>query len=297
MRIRRRLGYLLFSVCILVGIGSAYLWLQRPEVRGPVEIFHGVTYEVQAVPETEGNSGLAHIVRVDLSAAGVEPFVTPVDSSAVERGYQYRLAYPWWIARREGLAVTINGAHFDRNGRWYWPGQQVNSRHTAVANGAVSHVSRHSRLLWIDDEGRPRIDPNLQPPADVLQRARWGIGSGDIMLRDGRPRPTTHGPADRRTLLGVDTERRLLWLAVFEHASYKAATEVLAEAGARNGIILDGGGSTAMYIGPKAAGNVGGHVLGGWRPVATHVGIRAHPVKRSTAQQSTSAAGTTEKTP
>lgn len=279
MGTRRCWGYLLGSLCVLLGVGGAHVWMQRPEGRGAVEIFHGVTYEVQALPETEGSSGLARIVCVDLSAAGVEPFVTPVDSNAVQSGYQYRLAYPWWIARREGLAVTINGAYFERNGRWYWQGQRVNSRHTAIAEGVVSHVSRHSRLLWIDEGGRPRINPDLQPPAEVLQRARWGIGSGDIMLRDGKPCPTIHEAADRRTIMGVDTERRLLWLAVFEHASFKAAAEVLAAAGARDGLMLDGGGSTAMYIGRHAADGVRGRVLGGWRPVATHVGVFAEPLE------------------
>ena len=67
---------------------------------------------------------------------------------------------------------------------------------------------------------------------------------------------------DRRTAVGIDTARRRLWLAVFERASDYAALRVLARHGAKEGMMLDGGHSTTMVLGPKAAGGKGGTLLG-----------------------------------
>jgi hypothetical protein len=53
--------------------------------------------------------------------------------------------------------------------------------------------------------------------------------------------------------------------------------EELAALGARDGMLLDGGGSTAMVLGEGARGVRPGTVLGGLRPVATHFGVRARP--------------------
>ena len=83
---------------------------------------------------------------------------------------------------------------------------------------------------------------------------------------------------DRRTAVGIDSARRLLWLAVFENASSLAVAQVLEEHGARDGFLLDGGHSTAMVLGPHAAHVRAGSLTGGSRPVATCFGIKAQPL-------------------
>jgi exopolysaccharide biosynthesis protein len=79
---------------------------------------------------------------------------------------------------------------------------------------------------------------------------------------------------DHRTAVGIDSGRRLLWLAVFENASSTAVAHVLAEHGARDAFLLDGGHSTTMVLGSKAVNVRSGTLFGGWRPVATCFGIR-----------------------
>ncbi len=83
---------------------------------------------------------------------------------------------------------------------------------------------------------------------------------------------------DRCTAVGIDSKRRLLWLAVFENASSLAVAQMLAKEGAQDGFLLDGGHSTTMVIGDKAAHVRPGTLLGGSRPVATVLGIRADPL-------------------
>ena len=66
-----------------------------------------------------------------------------------------------------------------------------------------------------------------------------------------------------------------MFLAVAALASPNLVLERLAELGARDAMMLDGGGSSAMAIGEGAEGVASGLLFGGSRPVATFFGVRA----------------------
>ena len=245
------------------------------------EIFQGVYYHTQTLPDTEESRGLAHIVRIDLTHEAVELYATPVDSQWIEQhDAPYRLRYTALVAWDEALALTVNGALFQTEGHWPLPGRPAHSTHTIVSGGVVSHIHPHSYLVWVDAKDVPHIERQKPPPESALDQAVWGIGGDEVVLREGAPRPNTGRTPDRRTMLALHTERQQLWMAVFEHASFYVAAETLANAGAEAGIMLDGGGSTALHIGAGATGVRSGTVLGGSRPVATHIGVRALPVER-----------------
>jgi hypothetical protein len=78
--------------------------------------------------------------------------------------------------------------------------------------------------------------------------------------------------------VGIDQKRKLLFLAVGENISPHLMLQELADLGAKDGMLLDGGGSSSMAIGRGATRIHAGILLGGWRPVATFFGIRATPV-------------------
>ena len=283
-RPRYRIGRLpaslaLISLLAVVLMGAAYWTAQRPGVHAEQEIFHGVWYEAAMMPESSRASGLVHVVRVDLRAEGTSLYATPVDSSVLPAGDQYRLQFPSRVRRQENLAVTVNGTFFEERGWIYWPGARTRGIHTVVANGEVSHVHPHSYLLWKDAAGQLHLEQQRPPAEDVLDRAVWGIGGSEAVLRNGVPRSDTGTAPNRRTMIATDKTGRHLFLAVFEHASYQAAATFLASRGASDGIMLDGGGSSAMVVSPEAATSQTGTVAGGWRPVATHVGVVAEPLE------------------
>ena len=76
--------------------------------------------------------------------------------------------------------------------------------------------------------------------------------------------------------MAIDRDRKLLFLAVAENISPRLMLQQLAELGAKDGMLLDGGSSSAMAIGQHATGISSGVVHGGWRPVATVFGVRVH---------------------
>jgi hypothetical protein len=76
-----------------------------------------------------------------------------------------------------------------------------------------------------------------------------------------------HSPSQCRCL---SSGNKLLFLAVFEKASQRRAVEKLAQLGAKEGMLPDGGDSTSMALGEQARGVPPG-VQTEWRPVATLV--------------------------
>jgi hypothetical protein len=277
--------WLLAFLAIVVGLGaliggsSAYWGHRGPQA--PTEIFEGITYGCKRLDTTVEGSGLLHWVRVNLAAPGIELYVTPLDPTAVAQGWQYRLRRTQDVVDREHLAVAINGALFASNSGW-WPrisGDLANGVETVVADHVVSHVWEHTYLLWFDEDLTPHLRPSKPPTAGELNMAKWGIGGQAVWLRDGEVWPGSSRTPDSRTAVAVDRPRKLLFLAVGENISPRLMLQELADLGAKDGMLLDGGGSSSMAIGKEAAGISAGILYGGWRPVATHFGVRARPIR------------------
>jgi len=262
---------------LLVAAVGIYWWNRRDPVP-PTEIYQGITYGCERIEANEEGSGLMHWVRVDLTAPGIELYVTPLDPQAVERGWQYRLQHTANVLKKEELAVAINGTFFYSDSGWIrMTGDFARSIGAMIADYVVTDVPPSTYMLGFDGRLVPGIERSWPPKDSPPRQLRWGLGGqGGPMLWQGKVYPeTSRKPIDARTAVGIDREKRLLFLAVFEHASQRRALDKLVELGAVDGMLLDGGTSTCMAIGEKARGIRPGVLIGDWRPVATHFGIRA----------------------
>jgi hypothetical protein len=131
-------------------LGNHFLLENRAGPQGPMEIFQGITYGRQRLEPTDEGDGLLFWVRIDLSAPGIELYVTPLDPTAVAEGWQYRLRWIRDVVKRERLAVAINGTLFASNSRWRprLPRDLAKGVETVVADHVISHVWEHAYLLW-----------------------------------------------------------------------------------------------------------------------------------------------------
>ena len=282
-RLRRWLRVALRLTVLLAVLGAAvvaYEWWTRPRPTQPTTIFRGVTYSCFEAHEPECRD-LVHVVKVDLAAPGIELYLTPLNSSAVAQGWQYRLDSAGSVLEREKLAVVVNATFFTSDsGLIQWSGDLARSGQTIIADGQISHLDPHSYLLWFESDLTPHLEFAAPPKAAVLRRARWAIGGGAVSLWKGKRHEVTDKHLmDRRTAIGIDSRRKLLWLAIFENASFDGVARVLAAQGVQDGFLLDGGHSTTMVLSADAAHVQTGEMLHGWRPVATFLGIRATPLK------------------
>jgi hypothetical protein len=243
----------------------------------PKEIFEGITYGCEWLEPSDEGRGIIYWVRVDLTAPGIELYVTPKDPTAVSRGWQYRLRWVGDVVRTEDLAVAINATYFTTNSSWrpQMSGDLANGVETVVSNHVVSHLSEHTYLLWFDDRLTPHLQTSKPPTAAALVMAKWAIGGQAVWLRDGEVWSGSNRSIDCRTAVAIDPSRKLLFLAVSASVSPRLILQKLADLGGKDGMLLDGGSSSSMAIGKNAEGIPGGVILGGWQPVATHFGIRA----------------------
>jgi hypothetical protein len=261
------------ALMAFTGADSAY-WERCPPQ--PKKIFSGVTYGCERLERTDQGHGVLHWVRVELDAPGIELYVSPLDRFALEQGWQYRLRWIADVVKDERLALAINGTLFTSQDAWLrLPGDLANGVETVVSDHVASHFWEHTYLLWFDDALNPHMRPSKPPTSAELRQAKWGIGGQGVGLQDGQVWSGSDRQPDSRTAIGIDAERKLLFLAVAQWASPHLVLERLAKLGARDAMLLDGGSSSAMAIGDGARGLVRGSLFGGSRPVATFFGIRA----------------------
>lgn len=278
-RVARWIFVLVVVALLLVGASA---WWSYHGPTPPTEIYQGVVYSCERMPNGPESGGLLHLIRADLNVPGVSLYITPLDPQAVARGQQYRLRYVSTAVRADHLAAAVNGTlFFSESTLIRIPGDWARSNETVVANHVVSHVHRDTYLLWWDDRMMAHLEITKPPSPADLARAKWAIGGQMALLMNGKINPWAGHAADHRTMIAADPEKRLVWLAVFDKASYTFAAETLARHGAKIGTMVDGGTSSAMAIGVEARGVRSGTVTGNWRPVATQFGVRALPMPRA----------------
>jgi hypothetical protein len=218
-------------------------------------------------------------VRVDLTVPGVELYVTPLDASAVARGWQYRLRPIKEVVEREHLAVAVNATYFATasGSSLRFSGDLARSMQTLVSDHIIAHGPWEASLLWFDAQLVPHALQSTPAEPD-LGRAKWAVGySPELPLDNGQVLRAGDSTADARTAIGIDQTRKLLFLAVGERISQLRMLHILADLGAKDGFLLDGGGSSAMAIGQGGTGIPATILVGSGRPVATYIGVRALP--------------------
>ena len=114
----------------------------------PREIFSGVTYGCEVPDRAEEGHGILHWVRVELGGLGIELYVTPLDPSAVEHGWQYRLRWIENVVRDERLAVAVNGTLFTSEYSWRprLPGELASGVETVFSDQVASHFWKHTYI-------------------------------------------------------------------------------------------------------------------------------------------------------
>jgi hypothetical protein len=266
------------AVVVLSGVLHGDFWEQaRPHQ--PVKIFAGVTYGCERLAVTTEGGGLIHWVRVDLTAPGLELYVTPLDPAAVAHGWQYRLRLIEEVIERERLAVAVNGTYFTTASRSWLrlSGDLARSMQPLISDHVIADGPWGAFLLSFDPELAPYVARRNSEAEPDLTRAKWAVGAHELQLRSGQVLGVGDSTADARTAIGIEQRRKLLFLAVGERISPRRMLHILADLGARDGFLLDGGGSSAMGIGQGSTGIPASVLAGSGRPVATYIGVRALP--------------------
>ena len=281
---RRWLGRAIIVALLGAMVGGGSAGSDRCTQRALNKIFRGIIYGCEELAVDDEGRGAVYWVRIDLTAPGISLYVTPLDAEAVGEGWQYRLRSISDVVTSERLAVAINGTMFRSSSRSrprWWPrmaGDLARTTDTVVADHIVARGTWDTYLLSFDSQMTPHLGLSKPPTAAQLAGTKLGIGSEAAWLREGTVWPGADRKPDARTAVAIDEQQKRLYFAVGEWVSPRRLLQMLAKLGAKDGMLLDGGLSSAMAIGEGANGILPGLVSGGWRPVATYLGVKAEPL-------------------
>lgn len=255
---------------LVAGLSLVGLYfLLRPGVTDRREIFKGVFLTVEELEDSADGSGRAMIVEVHWDTPGVNlrhrPFSFEPDPNDPEAPI-YRLEPADWGLLRHKASVLINSTRylpevFYRS----YPGAKVRSVETLIIDGKMSHLHKHSYLMYWDKDRNAHQLVNKPPTPESLEEAVLAMGIQGVQVWDRRAHYRALGNRDLtipRTFIGIDTERHILWLMAFENVSGYRMIDRAVELGMEFGGQMDSGDGTSLLIGRGA------------KDVLPHTGIR-----------------------
>lgn len=189
------------------------------------------------------------------------------------------------FARQSGSVVAINANPFSPVSSVEGEARTISG--IAVSSGRVVATpdSRYAAALFSTENAISIVEQRDIRDLSVVYNA---VGGFFIVLKNGQA-VGIHPQRHPRTALGADARGKVLYMLVVDgrRAASVGTTEyetgqILSLLGAENGLILDGGGSTAMALrsdGQVVLGDVPIHsgIPGNQRAVGTCLGLRIKP--------------------
>ena len=287
------------SLLALVFFGFyRYRMSLRPERTAETRsLFQGVTY--RRYVKTQPRPLVLHTVEIDLTAPGIDFFVTP---SVPTDGYKLSADTVPGFLTKYGVQVAINGSYFAphevNSPLHYYPhiGNGVRSLGIAVSNGdRYSNAKPGWAALCILSLSDIRITQN-DCPAETQQAI-----AGDVQFikngkfYDGLAILKNSTKLYPRSAIAINADNTKLWFVAIDgrQPGYsegvtlaELATLLTTELTADRALNFDGGGSTTLAIG-DAEGNpvllnapFQARVPMHTRPVANHLGLYAQPLEK-----------------
>jgi exopolysaccharide biosynthesis protein len=230
------------------------------------EIYKGVDYLVYEVFVGE-KPVKVFVVSVDSRQKGISIVVSP---------YQYRMSTTSEFAKKMNAQIAINGGFFSR-GR---------SSGLVVYEGnkwPVDGRGNQTGFFAVTKNGKPWISDKNDLDSFSSDEVFMAIASRPMLVKDGKiviSEDFFHGiMRGPRTAVGIDQTGRKLLLFVCDGRhkesiglKMQALADIMIKFGVWNGINLDGGGSSTLYIENKA-GVVNKPSDGKERTVANCIGV------------------------
>ena len=269
MHIRRWLKrFLILAFIVALSLFGLY-FLLHPSPTGRREIFKGIFLTIEELENSGDGSGRAMIVEVHWDEPGIKlrhrPYSfkpNPDDPLAPI----YRLEPADLGLLRHGASVLVNTTrYFPEIFYKSYPGAKVSSLETLVIDGQMSHLHKHSYLMYWDRDGNAHQLVTKPPTPESLDEAVLAMGIQGIQVQDRKAQYHALGNRDEiipRTFIGIDTGRKILWLMAFENASGYRMIDRAVELGMEYGGQMDSGDGTSLLIGSGA------------RDLLPHTGIR-----------------------
>lgn len=291
--IGKPLGFVLFLLpMLLYGIPH---FQRPPRILEERSLFQGIEYrrDIRSVPRPI----VIHQVKIDLTASGLRPLVTP--SSGLANGMESTAQTTSSFLQQHRLQLAVNANFFfpfrEKTPWDYYPhqGDPVNLIGQAISQGARSSPpdEKNRPALCFAQSNQAQIQGDGICPSDTVQAVAGNallVWQGKSVLESQSIRNDDEPYS--RVAVALDREGETLWIIavdgkqIFYSEGIRPVelTDLLLSLGVDAAITLDGGGSTSLVIETPH----GTELLNApihtkipmqERPVGNHLGFYARP--------------------
>lgn len=269
----------------IIGAAGIFFSIHQPQIQSRSEIYNGVHLTVEEVKRGLDGEGKLMLVEVFWDTPGIRienrRFDYPVDPEDPSTPH-YKLEFADLALRRSKSSVLMNTNLYAPGSMIHSiPGRPVRSVETLVVDGVVSHVHDHSYLLFWNAAKDAKFLQSKPPDANSLSEAVFGLSTQGVQVAEGQARYNALGDREEthaRTFIGIDPNKRILYLMAFENISGYAMIDRAIEAGVIFGGQLDSGDSTHLLIGENANGVRAHTGIRNLRPLGPYLTIYAEPL-------------------
>ena len=272
-----------YSTAVFASTGTLNEW--QP-------VFRGIDYAKGATLIGISPTQVVNVLRIDLTAPGIQLMSTPRSPDYVEEFSETRSMTTSHFIRALGVQAAING-------NWFFPccseieGTPTDLWGLAMSSNTVVSSQRDetfsTSMFFTSNNWTTMLGTNWPP---VASASVWTAVSGKNPLLYHGEYVGTNVVVAPRSALGLSADRRYLFLLVIdgrqpgysEGASDLDTAAWLRRCGAYDAMMLDGGGSSTLAISDAARGAlvlnrpIHAGVPGLERAVGNHLGVYATPL-------------------
>ncbi|NJK37561.1 MAG: phosphodiester glycosidase family protein [Oscillatoriales cyanobacterium SM2_3_0] len=257
-----------------------------------MSLFQGISY--QRLPMVNPRPLMVHVIKIDLTAPGINLFVTPGEPG--EDGQEIAAQTTAEFLEGYQVQVAINASFFYPiflKTYWnYFPktGDRVQVVGQAISDGVIySEPQKHWYVFCVADQNVVKIYPERCPNLTV-----HAVSGNSLLLQGGQPVPIKNSEDGNqlfpRTAVGFDAAGKTLWFVIVdgrqqgysEGMTLAELQNVFIDLRADTALNLDGGGSTALVIEHRRGSRtlnspIHTRIPMRHRPIANHIGVYARP--------------------
>ncbi len=276
---------------------ALYGWrasLRPPLVSTQKDLFKGITYTRKV--NSKPRPFITHIIKINLTTAGIKPFVTPPKPGKNSQTNLARTTSSF--AKEYNLQLAVNGSFFfpfhERVPWDYYPKERQDVHvlgQSTTENITYGSLNSRRKALCFAENNLAQIVTEQKCPKGTVQ----GIGGMGILVLDNQSQVKSNTPSYARNLVATNKKGDVLWLVLVdgkqpfysEGVTLKELADIAVNLGADRALNLDGGGSTTLVIndGSKTKiinAPIHSKIPMNERPVANHLGFYAELLNPNT---------------
>ncbi|MFM9065362.1 MAG: phosphodiester glycosidase family protein, partial [Pirellula sp.] len=207
-----------------------------------------------------------HVLKIDTRVSGLSFAVVPGDDPDGDGPAEVALAHPRDLAKKVDAIAAINTAAWamltdpktNKKPGYIVGGSADISGWVADADRLVSPPQAGYWSVWMDASSRLHLGM-IASKDELLEKgiqAKWAVSGFRGILKDGQVLVDASQVRHPRTAVGLSKDgNQFVWLVVdgrqqgySEGVSEEELAKLLIESGCSDGINLDGGGSSSMWI-------------------------------------------------